>query len=92
MRIPIIVPDLGCDDEQIRVSGWLVDQGDLVLAGDFVAELMIPAVTFDILADSTGRVIAIDKPADSVVQPGEILGWLEDGIEEGDPEPPIDAP
>ena len=82
MRVPIIVPDLRCDDEPIRISGWLVDQGDLVLAGDFLVELMIPAITFDILAESSGRIVEIEKTADSTIRTGDILGWLDDGINE----------
>ena len=79
MRIPIIAPDLRCGDEPIRVSGWLVDQGDLILAGDFVVELMIPAITIDVQSELSGRVVEIEKPTDSHVRAGDILGWLEDG-------------
>ena len=82
MRIPIIAPDLRCEDEPIRVSGWLVDQGDLILAGDYVVELMIPAITIDVQTESSGRVVEIEKPTDSLVQAGDILGWLEDGIDD----------
>ena len=82
MRIPIIVPDLHSENESIRVSGWLVDEGDLVLAGDLVAEVLIPGITFDIMAESTGRLVEILKPTDNSIQVGDILGWLEDSTEE----------
>ncbi|HEY0985154.1 MULTISPECIES: biotin/lipoyl-containing protein [unclassified Schlesneria] len=82
MRIPILVPDLRCENEPLCVSGWLVDEGDLILAGDFIVELRIPAVTFDILSEMSGRVVTIEKLADSPIKTGDILGWLDDGIDE----------
>ena len=81
MRIPITVPDLRTRDETIRVSGWLIDEGDLVLAGDLVVELLIPGLTIDVVADPTGRLVDVIKPDDSPVRIGDVLGWLEQTVE-----------
>jgi pyruvate/2-oxoglutarate dehydrogenase complex dihydrolipoamide acyltransferase (E2) component len=77
MRVPITVPDLRSGKEPIRISGWLIDEGDLVLMGDLVVELLIPGLTIDIVADSTGRLVEITKSVDSPVHVGDVLGWLE---------------
>ena len=78
MRIPIIVPNVGSGDETLRLSGWFIDVGDVVLAGDLVAEVLIPGVTFDIIAESSGRLVEIAKPVDTVTFKGDTLGWLDD--------------
>jgi len=78
MRVPIILPRLDSGKEPIRVCGWLVDEGDLVVKGDAITEVLIPGITFDVIADSTGRLVEIAKPVDSIVHAGDILGWLED--------------
>ena len=77
MQIPIIVPDLGTGNEPVRLSAWFVDAGDLVLAGDLIAEVLIPGVTFDIMSESAGRVIEIQADIDSTIQAGDVLVWLE---------------
>ena len=81
MRVPIVVPRaLGSGEEPLRLCGWLVDEGDLVLAGDLVAEVLIPGChEVEIVAESTGRLAEIVKPIDSVVLVGEVICWLEDG-------------
>jgi pyruvate/2-oxoglutarate dehydrogenase complex dihydrolipoamide acyltransferase (E2) component len=77
MRVPVIVPDLQADTEVIQVSGWLVDSGDYVVAGESIAELLIPGVTFDVAAESTGRLVEIVASVDTVVRTGDVLGWVE---------------
>ena len=45
---PIIVPELRTGDETVRVSVWLVDVGQTLVAGDRVVELLAPGITFDV--------------------------------------------
>ena len=68
-------------NEIVRISGWLIDEGDLVIAGDLVVELLIPGLTIDIIADTTGRLTEILRPVDSAVQVGDVIGWLESTAE-----------
>lgn len=75
-RVPITVPDLGADGEVIRVSAWLVDVGQTVVAGDCVVEVLLPGITFDIHADQTGELVETMRGVDAVVVAGEILGWI----------------
>lgn len=78
MRVPILVPDLHPGDERLRLSGWLVDEGDWILAGDLIVEVLIPGITFDIAAESTGRLVEISSAIDDEIHAGDILGWIDD--------------
>jgi 2-oxoglutarate dehydrogenase E2 component (dihydrolipoamide succinyltransferase) len=77
MRSPVRLPDLGAGDEELRVSCWLVDLGDAVDAGDRIVEILFDGVTFDVTAEQSGTVTRIERALDSVVRPGDVLGWLE---------------
>lgn len=80
MSSPIRLPEIGAGDAALSVSCWLVDTGDLLGQGDRVVELVTAGSTFDVAAPVTGRLSRIDKPMDSAVAVGDILGWI-------DPEP-----
>lgn len=78
MKYPIVIPDLQTGDESLVISGWLVDEGDLVAVGDQIAEILIPGITFDLIAESSGRLMRIEKSVDSKISPGDVIGWLDD--------------
>lgn len=82
MRIPLIVPDLRHGDDALRVSAWFVDEGDWVVTGDLVVEVLIPGITCDIATESTGRLVEISAPIDAVIHAGDILGWIDDAVPE----------
>lgn len=84
MRVSLTLPDLGVGDESVRVSGWLVDRGDLVIEGDRVAEVLISGVTFDVEATQSGQLIEISKSVDAAVTHGDVLGWLNSHDDEPD--------
>lgn len=75
-RIPIVVPHVGTGHETIRVSAWLVDVGQTVIAGDNIVEILIPGITFDVSVAETGELVEITQPVDAIVQPGMTLGWI----------------
>lgn len=75
-RFAITVPDVGAGTESLRVSAWLVDVGQTVIAGDRVVEVLLPGITFDIPSERTGELIEIVRLVDAVVAPGDILGWI----------------
>ena len=77
MRTSVILPDLGAGDEELRVSCWLVDLGDAVDAGDRIVEILCDGVTFDVTVEQSGTVTRIERPLDSVVRAGDVLGWIE---------------
>ena len=75
-RFPITVPDLGSGNEAVRVSAWLVDVGQTVIAGDRVVEVLVPGITFDIEAAQSGELVEVSRPVDAIVAPGDVLGWI----------------
>jgi pyruvate/2-oxoglutarate dehydrogenase complex dihydrolipoamide acyltransferase (E2) component len=77
IRVPIVVPDLQTGSEKLMISGWLVEAGDLVINGDLIVEVLIPGISLDLIAESTGRLVEIVKPVDALIQAGDIIGWLE---------------
>lgn len=79
-RFEVTTPDLG-SSEPVRVSGWLVETGETVRAGDRLVELLMPGVTYDVPSPATGRLVRVDAVAGSRVRPGEVLGSIE--IDEG---------
>ena len=81
METPIRLPVLGSGQSDLSVSCWLIDTGDEVAAGDRVVELLTAGMTFDVSAPICGRLTRIEKPFDSPVAVGDILGW-------SDPETP----
>ena len=79
MPTPIPLPDLGAGDETVRVSCWLVDPGEVVVAGDRVVEVFIKGITFDVAAPVSGILSGIEKSIDARIVSGDILGWIEPG-------------
>jgi len=75
-RYPITLPDLGTGGEVIRVSAWLVDIGQAVIAGDRVVEVLVPGITFDLEAGKTGELVEICRAVDAIVESGDVLGWI----------------
>lgn len=77
MKTEIKLPELGAGDSTIRVSGWLVDIGERVAAGDRILEVFVHGMTFDVEAPVDGMLAGIDSPSQSVVSPGDTVGWIE---------------
>ena len=77
MRIPLVLPELGAGNGELRVSCWLVDLGDAVGVGDRIVEILFDGITFDVTAEKSGKVTRIDKSLESIVRAGDVLGWIE---------------
>jgi len=77
MNSPIRLPEVGAGAAPLSVSCWLADTGDFLDRGDPVVELVTFGSTFDVSAPVTGRLCRIDKPLDTTVGVGDILGWIE---------------
>ncbi len=83
MTTPIVLPELGAGDEPVRVSCWLVDPGEAVLAGDRVVEVLVRGMTFDVSAPAAGVLSRIEKSDNSVTAAGDVLGWIDAEFERG---------
>ena len=83
MAESISLPELGTGAEPIRVGCWLVEPGDAVEFEDRVVEVLVQGITFDVPAPAAGILNRIDRPVDSVVMPGEVLGWIDPVAKDG---------
>jgi pyruvate/2-oxoglutarate dehydrogenase complex dihydrolipoamide acyltransferase (E2) component len=80
MREPIVVPDLGAP--KMVLSVWYVKPGEVVFAGDRVAELLLGSATFDIAAPCAGKLVEqCASPAERLTA-GQIIGLIEIETEE----------
>lgn len=79
MAIPVELPELGLGPrgEAVQVSGWLVEIGDRVERGDRIVEVLVPGVTFDVVAPVGGRIDRIAVRVDETVPPGGVLAWID---------------
>lgn len=75
-RRDIILPDLGLGDQQVRASVWLVDQGDEVVEGDRLLEVVASNVTIDIPAPATGVLEEHRVSEGDPLIPGQVLGVI----------------
>ena len=74
---PIALPDLGANDQPIRVSTWLTQIGEEVVSGEAIVEVLLTGITFDVAAPVSGQLKRIDRFENDVIRPGDVLGWLE---------------
>src|SRR5580704_9493438 len=57
MATPVEVPKLGNTVEECLISRWVKGKGDVVSAGDVVAEIETDKATFEVTAPVSGTVI-----------------------------------
>lgn len=77
LRIPIRLPDLGVDNDRVRLSVWLVAVGTRVSAGDRVVEILTGEAVVDLSAPTHGVLAEKLVPEDSKIKRGQLLGWVE---------------
>jgi pyruvate/2-oxoglutarate dehydrogenase complex dihydrolipoamide acyltransferase (E2) component len=73
--VPITLPDLGTDNA--RLSGWLVEVGEAVQAGERVCEVRIPGATIGVLAPVDGRLLSRNASVNQQLQAGQTLGDIQ---------------
>ncbi|MFM8497623.1 MAG: lipoyl domain-containing protein [Planctomycetia bacterium] len=78
----LVVPDLGMPGAVITLSLWLVPEGAEVLEGDRVAEVLCGAVTIDLEAPVTGRLVRHLVDEDAAVAPGTAIAAFEASAEQ----------
>ena len=83
MLVPITLPELGAGSQPIRISAWFVDVGDWVDVDESVLEVLVGGITCEITAPASGRVNRLAKDLDTVIVPGDVLGWI-DPVTPGD--------
>ncbi len=78
-RIEIIVPKLGLTIEEVEVLRWTKAEGDVVRAGEVVAEVDADKVEMEIEAPADGTVTQILVAEGATAAVGDVLAILEDG-------------
>uniref|UniRef100_A0A7C4LLT3 Lipoyl-binding domain-containing protein n=1 Tax=Schlesneria paludicola TaxID=360056 RepID=A0A7C4LLT3_9PLAN len=81
-RIPLRIPPEDWPAAPIQLELWLVEAGDVVDAGDVVAELSIPGLVGSLVAPAAGRVVDLQAPSERRWQAGDIIGWIETAEDE----------
>ncbi|MFQ5345276.1 MAG: dihydrolipoyllysine-residue succinyltransferase [Mariprofundus sp.] len=76
--IEIKVPALGESETEATLVSWLRQEGDLVAVDDVLAEIESDKITMEITALEAGKLKTILKPADSTVEPDEVIAILDD--------------
>ncbi len=74
--MPIAVPELGTT--RATFSLWYVRIGDRVVAGDRVAEILVPGAVFDVSAPTGGIVAERSVRPNDPLPPGTVIGVIED--------------
>lgn len=84
MQMEVRVPEVGSDPvKPILVSYWFAEEGDEVIEGDRLVELVVGSATFDVPAPASGMLAETVVEIDDPVQEGDVLGIV---AAEGEPE------
>jgi pyruvate/2-oxoglutarate dehydrogenase complex dihydrolipoamide acyltransferase (E2) component len=73
---PIVMPDIGAEEQTLQLVQWLVEPGDEVLSGDRLAEVVAAGVLFYVQSPFNGMIVSLDKPTGAQVNPGNVLARM----------------
>lgn len=82
-RHEFCLPDLGVDDQPMRVSLWLVKRGARVTEGQQLLEVLAGSAVVDLSSPVTGTLVETLVAEDSPLRPGQRLAVIEDEADEG---------
>jgi pyruvate/2-oxoglutarate dehydrogenase complex dihydrolipoamide acyltransferase (E2) component len=75
-RLPIVVPDLGMQSEEIMFGAWLKQAGDDVIVDEDLFEIEADKATVVCEAPAGGTLAEIVTTS-GVVRTGDVVGWLD---------------
>ena len=81
MDIEIKVPSLGESETEATLIAWLKQEGDAVAVDDVLAEIESDKITMEITALDAGVLKGVLKKVDDVVEPGEVIGYIDDSAQ-----------
>jgi len=87
-NIEIKVPSLGESETEATLVGWLKTEGEMVAVDDVLAEIESDKITMEITALDNGVLKSILKEADAIVEPGEVIGMIDDSVQPEAPATP----
>jgi len=77
--IDIVVPKWGLTAEEAVLVAWLKEVGDQVSEGEGVADMETDKADAELEAPATGVLREIIVAAGSTVEPGQVIGRIEEG-------------
>jgi len=77
MDIEIKVPSLGESESEATLVSWLKQEGDAIAIDDVLAEIESDKITMEITALDAGILKGISKQVDDLVEPDEVIGWID---------------
>jgi pyruvate/2-oxoglutarate dehydrogenase complex dihydrolipoamide acyltransferase (E2) component len=84
MQCPVILPEVTIErGTEMLVSFWFADEGEEVLEGDRLVEILAGPVTFDVPAPISGRLVEIRAVETDAVRSGDLLALVETNEEGG---------
>ena len=84
MRVSVIMPDFELPEVPCTAGCWLTRLGRPVQQGDRVLEVVAGAVTVDLSAPVSGRLVGGQVREGDSLTPGQVLGYVETQDHEGD--------
>ncbi len=75
-QLPIIVPAISAADADVRLGQWLVEEGEYVLQGDRIVELLTDGVLFQLSSPAEGSVRRTLISEGGRVAAGDCLGYI----------------
>lgn len=70
------MPPLGTTSDELRIVEWLKAEGDEVAMGEPLLAVETDKATLEVEAASAGTLLKIVRPADAVVEVGEIVAYV----------------
>jgi pyruvate/2-oxoglutarate dehydrogenase complex dihydrolipoamide acyltransferase (E2) component len=77
-RHEIRLPDLGMAGHEVKLSLWLVEPGERVLAGDRVVEILAGPATVDLSSPADGVLGQVFAEEDEPLVTGQLLAVVEE--------------
>lgn len=82
-RHEFCLPDLGIDDQPMKVCLWLVRRGARVTEGQPLLEVLAGSAVVDLPSPVSGTLVETLVAEDSPLQPGQCLAVIDDETDEG---------
>ncbi|MBN1319127.1 MAG: E3 binding domain-containing protein, partial [Anaerolineales bacterium] len=79
MRQEIIMPRMGQSMDEGRVLQWLINIGDEIKAGQFIAEIETDKAVVEIESFFSGTLVEIAAGEGELVPTGAVIAFIEDG-------------
>ena len=87
MQAPVTLPDVRVETEtEMFVSFWFAEEGEEVLEGDRLVEILAGSVTFDVPVPASGRLVELRVAEEDAVHCGDVLALVEVQDDDSDAE------